>query len=1064
MSAPRHIMILASAGAGKTYALTNRFVALLAQGARPDRIVALTFTRKAAGEFLDEILNKLARAAQHEAEARRLAAAIERPSLSSRDFLAMLRAVTNDMHRLRLGTLDSFFARIARTFPLELGLAGDFEVLQEHSAQLERQRVLRRMFARAGELAEAQKEFIESFKRATFGAEEKQLGLRLDGFLDEHQEIFLTAPAATLWGDPARIWPDGGEWLQPWGDPAAARRALQTWVGGAAIGDKQRQRWVDFLAAAETWTPGIPPARELAYVLEKALQAWTEIIAGRAVLEFDRKRQELSPSAGAALADLTRLVIGGELARRLATTRGIHAVLAAYERIYHDAVRRSGKLTFGDVQRLLAPAGGAPVLSREGGGAGRLDIDFRLDAEIDHWLLDEFQDTSFGQWSILQNLIDEAVQDNSGRRSFFCVGDVKQAIFTWREGDPRLFREILNHYNAAAPGTIAEAHLVESWRSGPPLVEMINAVFGASGAIAHLFPGPAADAWNREWRTHVSALPERNGQAAWLLGEDESARWSLTLQLLQELRPLDRGLTCAVLVQSNATAAALADYLRREGGLPAVAEADLRVAVDNPLGAALLALIHVAAHPGDTLAWEHVMMSPLKAVMEDEGIAAREALSGRLLSQIHAEGFEGALEFWLERLEPQLDATDAFSRLRARQLVGAAALFDATGSCDVAEFGQFMRRYTARETDSATAIRVMTIHKSKGLGFDVVVLPDLEGNRIDERRDGLAVHKAADRSVKWILDLPPKLFWQRDEVLAGHVRAAEADACYEAFSLLYVALTRAKRGMYVITKAPAASVSRNYPRLLAETLGEEAKTIRIGALMANGVWGSGDSDWAAGMFPPVPRPAPLDPIRPLSNADELCRPRRASRLPSAEKGGMLNAAQLFAAQNRAGADFGTQAHALLAEVEWLEGSELQRREKAWFARGVTAEVLDQVLACMRDPALAGVWQKPAGPALIEIWRERAFEVILDGLWVTGVFDRVVVQREGAVVRVAVYDYKTDHATTDRALEAAVGRHRSQLHLYCRVAAILAGALERNVSGELVFLRARRRITLNAGKF
>src|SRR5882672_195575 len=73
MNAPRHEMILASAGAGKTYALTNRYIALLAGGAAPERIVALTFTRKAAGEFFDEILKKLARAAGDAGEAERLA-------------------------------------------------------------------------------------------------------------------------------------------------------------------------------------------------------------------------------------------------------------------------------------------------------------------------------------------------------------------------------------------------------------------------------------------------------------------------------------------------------------------------------------------------------------------------------------------------------------------------------------------------------------------------------------------------------------------------------------------------------------------------------------------------------------------------------------------------------------------------------------------------------------------------------------------------------------------------------------------------------------------------------
>src|SRR5215204_5394840 len=99
-----HVMILASAGSGKTYALTNRFVELLARGARPDRIVALTFTRKAAGEFFDEILHKLARAARDPAMAATLAREVDAPSLETAGFLRMLRDVVDSMPRLRLGT------------------------------------------------------------------------------------------------------------------------------------------------------------------------------------------------------------------------------------------------------------------------------------------------------------------------------------------------------------------------------------------------------------------------------------------------------------------------------------------------------------------------------------------------------------------------------------------------------------------------------------------------------------------------------------------------------------------------------------------------------------------------------------------------------------------------------------------------------------------------------------------------------------------------------------------------------------------------------------------------
>jgi len=74
-----HVMILASAGSGKTYALTNRFIRLLSRGVAPERIVALTFTRKAAGEFFDEILNKLAAAARDPARAASLAREIDGP-------------------------------------------------------------------------------------------------------------------------------------------------------------------------------------------------------------------------------------------------------------------------------------------------------------------------------------------------------------------------------------------------------------------------------------------------------------------------------------------------------------------------------------------------------------------------------------------------------------------------------------------------------------------------------------------------------------------------------------------------------------------------------------------------------------------------------------------------------------------------------------------------------------------------------------------------------------------------------------------------------------------------
>lgn len=1069
MNPLRHTMIMASAGSGKTYALTSRFVALLAAGAAPDRIVALTFTRKAAGEFFDEILHKLAHAAREPGYARALASDIGRPELGPPDFLRLLRTMVDTMHRLRLGTLDGFFARIARAFPLELGLAGEFEVLQEHAARMERRRVLRAMFScPQGRLDTAQTEFIEAFKRATFGAEEKRLGARLDAFIDQHQENFLAAPDASTWGAPGKIWRDGTPWLAPEIVVADVIPELRGALGELTEG--QRMRWDRFFGDLVEWTPGAPLTPAIEYILKNALAVWPELCDGSASMTVERRKLPLAREACAALQRIITHLVGAELRRRIETTQGIFAVLHGYEANYHATVRRVGKLTFGDVQRLLEPRQGAPRLESSASSLvdelplfadaaeRRLMLDYRLDAGIDHWLLDEFQDTSFGQWSVLRNLIDEVVQDAEGRRSFFCVGDIKQAIYAWREGDPKLLREIFDHYNAAAPGAIEEQYLTESRRSGPALIEMVNAIFGSAPTLAELFPGEASATWNREWRPHTSAVPERFGQAALLLANDEEGRWAATRTLLQEIQPLERGLSCAILVKKNATAAALADYLRH-AGIAALAESDLHIAADNPLGAVLLALVQVAAHPGDTLAMEHVRMTPLAALLAKAGADSPETISRLLLGQIHANGFERALGLWVAQLESQLAPTDIFSRQRGREFLTAAGLFDENGSRDCDEFIAFMQRYALRPPESGGAVRLLTIHKSKGLGFDVVILPDLQGNRIDERRDGLAVRKAEDRSIEWILDLPPRLFCERDPVLAAYLMSAEADACYESLSLLYVALTRAKRAMYAIIESPGKSTSRNFPRLLTETLGSEVRDVRVGTAVFSGTWMSGDPDWHAAITmdrsPAGDLRSTLQPIGSLAVAGG----RRIARRPSDVHLGRMAAAPLFSLENAIASEFGTVVHALLAEVEWAAAADADLWAKTWRGRGESELAVVTASACLGAEALSTVWHRRADRA--EVWRERSFEVVLDDTWVTGIFDRVVIERDasGRAIRAEVFDFKTNRITDVTLLAEEARRYAEQVSVYRRVAAILTGLPATQVSGKIVFTNVRQGVEI-----
>lgn len=1058
MKAPvRHTMILASAGSGKTFALTNRFIELLASGAAPERIVALTFTRKAAGEFFDEILNKLARATLSPDHARALAREIGQPELGPREFLGFLRAMVEAMPRLNLSTLDAFFARIVQCFPLELGLAGDFEILQEHAARRARRRVLRSLFVTAGEADEAQKQFIEAFKRATFGTEEKQLSRRLDHFLDEYAETFLAAPLVALWGNVEAIWPDGCEWIRAIDRRDEAVATLRRELPWALLNGKQKERLDDFFAALPEYSPGGPLPAPIDYLLRNTFKIWDDLQAGRGEITLERRKVSLSPEAGQALVAVASGIVGAELQRRLEMTRGIFAVLHGYEQRYHEDVRRAGRLTFSDVQRLLMPHAGGPRLGTSAGHGGqdnesRLAIDWRLDAKFDHWLLDEFQDTSYGQWTILRNLIDEAVQDPEGRRSLLYVGDVKQAIYSWREGDPRLFREIFRHYNQADETVIAERHLTQSWRSCPAVVDTVNRVFGDDAALRAVVPGAAAEAWAAEWRDHASARPDVPGFAGLFEADGEAGRFAETLRILQEIEPLRRGLSTAVLVQKNDTGARLADYLRREGGIPAVAESDLHVCTDNPYTVALLALLRAAAHPGDTLAYEHVLMTPLAKLLAERKLNSRPALIRGLLGQIHEGGFASTLKDWMGGLEPYLGEGDEFTHERGRRLLEAARQVDETGSRDVAEFLEFAERYVVRDSEAGESVRILTIHKSKGLGFDVVILPDLQGSSLAERRRGLGVSKAADRSVRWILDLPGQDFAERDAVLGRYLESASADAAYEALCLLYVALTRAKRGLYVVTEPLAGSESRNYPRLLNLTLGAP--------------FSAGQARWYEDVPLVAPEAGAGDAVKTIVPVLTRLRVvRHEARTPSGAEAASLPGAAVFTLHANRKAEFGTQVHALLATVRWSSPGVGQltlalepHADVGQFgpeAETYPPEVQAEVRACLQAPELADVFAPPAS-SRADVWRERPFEIILDHAWVTGVFDRVVIEcgESGNPTRASVWDFKTDEVKDPSELPRVARRYETQLGLYRRVAARLLGLPEERVRAGLVFTHRR----------
>ena len=133
MSQPEflNLIIRASAGTGKTFQLSNRYLGLLSCGVTGEQILASTFTRKAAGEILDRVVLRLAEAASDSAQSQQLADFVGDQTLSRERCLVLLKTLMQQLHRLRVGTLDSFFGQIARSFSLDLGLPPGWRIVEE---------------------------------------------------------------------------------------------------------------------------------------------------------------------------------------------------------------------------------------------------------------------------------------------------------------------------------------------------------------------------------------------------------------------------------------------------------------------------------------------------------------------------------------------------------------------------------------------------------------------------------------------------------------------------------------------------------------------------------------------------------------------------------------------------------------------------------------------------------------------------------------------------------------------------------------------------------------------
>ncbi len=1052
----QHEAILASAGSGKTFQLAHRYIRLLAHGVEPHRIIAITFSRKAAGEIFTAVVTHLRTAASSDREARTMAERIQMPDLNAADFLAILRRFLNDLQRLHISTIDSFTIGILRTFPMELGVSPVFDVTNNQSVEAEQARfdALSRLFRAPQEDEESKRELLEAFKQATHGRETKTFAREFDQFIADYQEFYKLLPHRDRWGEPSRIWPDGCPWLTPPTNLTAAIESLRTHTQAPPWASKAQEKWKSFLDELADWHPGLPWGR-IAYLADKLINSAEPLRTGSAVITLWKKYTVDGPPTEW-MTTLIHHLMHICIKAALESTQGIHRLLDRFEQLYDAEIRRPGLITFDDAQFLIIQGG--RTLSRMPDDPTRLHIDFRLDSRLDHWLIDEFQDTSDLQWDVLRNLADEVLQDTHGTRSFYFVGDVKQAIYGWRGGNYKLFGQILEQYGTR----IQQRPLNVSFRSSQPILDAVNQAFDT---LPDDVPEPVRDQWRHYWGEHTcrqDKAPPPGHMAFIEAGEDrnnQEACYNACADVLREIDPLRRGLTVAILVRRNKTARHIANIIRAAcPEIPVAIEGESEVA-DNPGVVLLLALIHYAAHPGDTLAREHIRMSPLADAFH--GTSAGELLTG-----IYRYGYQDFLRRWGDRLE-EARPLDDFGRHRLHALIDAAGEFDATGKRQPDEFTAFIRAYTFPEQAADSTVRIMTMHSSKGLGFDVIILPELTGKVVAGLERGIHVARDAEGQPDWALLMPNKSVRAEDNVLRRETEQAEYDGTFESLCVLYVALTRAKRGLYCIAAPPPKKSEKvvdgaSFLRLqLGNDLGARPKeTLMLNATTYGVIYETGTRDWFEDCSPPKLKTGVQHKPIPARFPKKKSKRRRLLRVSPSSRAEETRPAHLFFEPKvTRSLDFGTAVHELFERVDWSDHTPAEEAVAHW--RETIPEIDDEAVAhfkeAYRTPEFQEALKKPEGE--VTLWREKMFEAVIDDEWVTGTFDRVVVVRDaaGKVITAEILDFKTNDVS-EETITGTVDHYRPQLKLYARALAKLINFPADRIACKLLFTRPGRVIT------
>jgi ATP-dependent helicase/nuclease subunit A len=1104
----RSFIVQAPAGSGKTSLLTQRFLTLLSGVSCPEEILAITFTKKAAGEMRERILHSLALAREEPPQD---------PFLRQTWQLAQRALKRNDARgwslednpaRLRVLTIDSLCAKLAAGLPI-LSQFGASPMPTEDASE---------------QYAEAARRTLDAIHEQSLPQSESvaRLLLHLDNDLLKVQEQIAEMLARRdKWMRPlGRLFGD----LQEAG-PEALRAALEDSLSEvvryhlrqlqARLGcevtlqlahlcrfaashledDDSFEGWSDHVGLPGLDVVSKPLWDSFRILLLSGKGQWRKTISVKQGFPPENKgRDALQKSEFKAAKAQWKAVLaqieGDEVLRQLLndvdSLPPSHYTDSQWETLQAllDVSRlAAAQLTL--VFRDTAKTDFVEVSHRAERALGTdddpTDLAMALDAKLQHLLVDEFQDTSLGQIELLRRLTAEWIPGEG--RTLFLVGDPMQSIYRFRDAEVGLFLQVrehgLGHLNPE-PLTLRA-----NFRSQSKLVDWFNQTFAqvfpkaddpSVGSVSYALAESARDPDERAPVKYWSVLNGGDRE----IGKEAEAE--TVLSIVERTWKEDPERSIAILTRSRGHLKAILPLLKAEGHR--FQGVDLEPLESRPWVRDLLSLCGALSHSGDRLAWLSVLRAPWCGLSSADLFHIAYRSNGRTVPS--------KLRRWQEIPELSPDGQARLRRVwpvfsealrqRKRQplrhaveaawigIGGPASLPTATALTDCETFLRLLeeveqaqsgetltaltqkveRLYAQPDVTADGRLQIMTIHKSKGLEFDTVILPGLDSPPRGQEEplvSWLEWSGPADRSHLLLAPVTEK--GQDRDPVYSFVRTLERKKeDNETARLLYVAATRTKRQLHLVGQvledqqgdvgALKSPWSGSFLSLLWPALGPEFSESTV--------------DLQLRLDPTDPDPAEEseDFTLPLRRLSDDWKPPKLRADFKMKKLDILNEDEFtedprFEWAGQTVKHVGTVVHRILQQIgreganhwtkERLKG--LQEYLRSRLSRfGVPEEALAEAVQRAQKALKESLTSKRGRWILDPNHTEARSEYAISGVWggrlVRSVVDRTFVDENG--VRWVV-DYKTgthEGGSKKQFLDREVERYRHQLRRYAKL--------------------------------